>query len=225
MFRNLPKVTKNLLIINVIIWFASFIMSRMGNDLIYDLFALHFPTGSADSNFHFWQPFTYMFLHDNTRIWHILFNMYTMVIFGSVLERVWGGGKFAIFYIVCGVGAALCHLGVEWAQYASALAKYEPNSVKSVFDAMTTVGASGAIYGLLLGYGMLFPDSRLTLIFPPIVLKAKWFVIIFAAIELLMGVVGSTDGVAHFAHLGGMLFGLVLILIWKKQHKLYEYHD
>ncbi len=221
MFKNLPKVTKNLIIINFIIWLASVIMHKLGNDIIFNLFALHFPTGSSGSHFYFWQPFTYMFLHDDTGIWHILFNMYTLMIFGSALERVWGGKKFFLFYAVCGIGAALCDMGVHWIQYAQDMKVYEPNSVKAYYDMISTVGASGAIYGLLLGFGMLFPNTKLTLIFPPITMTAKWFVIIFGVIEILSGL-GAHDNVAHFAHLGGMLFGLILILIWKKKMKLYD---
>ena len=210
MFRNLPKVTKNLLIINTIIWFAAFLMNRMGNDTLMNLFALHFPSGSEDSRFRIWQLLSYMFLHDDTRIWHLLFNMYTLAIFGQVLERVWGGGKFLFFYLFCGVGAGLCQIGAQYVQFSYLLSRFEPDSVRAAFDMYTTVGASGAIYGVLLGYGMLFP------------------VIICAAIELLSSLgtaVGRGDGVAHIAHLGGMLFALVLILFWKKRRKMYEYHD
>lgn len=228
MFRNLPRVTKNLLIINFIIWAASFIVHRMGDTTLMDLFALHFPTGHAGSNFHFWQPLTYMFLHDDRSLWHILFNMYSLMIFGSVLERIWGGSKFALFYVVCGLGAALCQLGVQWISFSMDLHNYQIESVYSYYNAVSTVGASGAIYGLLLGYGMLFPDSRLTLIFPPVTLTAKWFVIIFGLIEVALSFAGMTrlaDGVAHVAHLGGMLFGLILILLWKRNRTLYDYRD
>ena len=228
MFRNLPKVTKNLIIINFIVWLFCFVMHLRGDSTVMDLFALHFPTGQEGSNFRFWQPLTYMFLHDDSSIWHILFNMYTLMVFGSVLERVWGPGKFALFYIVCGLGAALCQMGVQWITFTIDLGKYSPASVYEYYNLISTVGASGAIYGLLLGYGMLFPDSRLTLVFPPVTLTAKWFVIIFGGIEVLLSFLGMTrlaDGVAHVAHLGGMLFGLLLILRWRKRNKLYEYHD
>lgn len=228
MFRNLPKVTKNLLIINTLIWLASYVLHLKGSTLMMDLFALHFPTGSEASNFHFWQPFTYMFLHDDVHIWHILFNMYTLAIFGAVLERSWGAGKFLFYYVICGLGAGLCQIGAQYVSFSIDMAHYIPSSVVEAYDMMSTVGASGAIYGLLLGYGMLYPDSRLMLVFPPIAMKAKWFVLIFAAIELLSSLgtaIGRGDGIAHMAHLGGMLFGLVIILIWKRKHKLYEYHD
>jgi membrane associated rhomboid family serine protease len=156
--------------------------------------------------------------------------MYTLYIFGSVLERVWGPKKFLIFYFVTGLGAAAIHTGVEWIQMQGWLAQAAEGS-KSALMAIhslkmtPTVGASGAIYGVLMGYAMLYPDSILTLIFPPISLKAKWFVLIFAAIELLTGVTGTGGGIAHFAHLGGLIFGYILIRVWKKRGCLYSRYD
>ena len=133
--------------------------------------------------------------------------MYSLYIFGSVLERVWGTKKFLIFYFVTGIGAGLINIGVQFMADSFAL----------------TVGASGAIYGILMGYAMLYPDSVLTLIIPPVSMKAKWFVLIFAGIELLLGISNNpADNVAHFAHLGGLLFGFIMIWIWKKRHRLYS---
>lgn len=195
--RYLPPAVKNLLIINIIVFFGT---SLIG-DSMYQWFAL-FPVGSVF--FRWWQFVTHMFMHGNFA--HIFFNMWSLIMFGPLLERLWGSKKFLIFYFVCGLGAALCHELVLLTQPVANI---------------PTVGASGAIYGLLLGFGMLYPNYVLTLVFPPVSLKAKWFVVIFAAIELLTGVVGTHDGVAHFAHLGGMLFGLILILIWKKKGKMY----
>jgi membrane associated rhomboid family serine protease len=132
--------------------------------------------------------------------------MYTLFIFGSVLENVWGTKKFLTFYFVTGIGAALVNIGVQYLTGSFAL----------------TVGASGAIYGILMGYAMLYPDSMLTLIFPPVSMKAKWFVLIFAGIELLLGISNNpSDNVAHFAHLGGLIFAFLLIMFWKKKHRLY----
>ena len=168
---------------------------------------------------------THMFMHGG--FWHLFFNMYTLYIFGSVLERVWGPKKFLTFYFVTGLGAAAIHTGVEWIQMQGWLAQAAEGS-KSALMAIhslkmtPTVGASGAIYGVLMGYAMLYPDSILTLIFPPISLKAKWFVLIFAAIELLTGVTGTGGGIAHFAHLGGLIFGYILIRVWKKKGTLYS---
>lgn len=195
--RYLPPAVKNLLIINIIV----FIGTELIGDPMYQWFAL-FPIGSPF--FRWWQFVTHMFMHGN--IAHIFFNMWSLFVFGPMLERLWGSKKFLIFYFVCGLGAALCHELVLLTQPLSNI---------------PTVGASGAIYGLLLGFGMLYPNYVLTLVFPPVSLKAKWFVAIFAGIELLTGVLGTHDGVAHFAHLGGMLFGLILILIWKKKGQMY----
>ena len=203
MLRNLPPAVKNLLIINIIIFLGT---EFIGNPM-YEWFAL-FPVDSPF--FHWWQLVTHMFMHGG--FGHIFFNMWSLIVFGPVLERMWGSKKFLIYYFVCGLGAAICHEAV--------LHFFVPGMLN-----VPTVGASGAIYGLLLGFGMLYPNYTLTLLLPPVSLQAKWFVIIFAAIEMLTGILGTSDGVAHFAHLGGMLFGLILILIWKKQGKMYsEWH-
>ncbi|MCQ2184940.1 MAG: rhomboid family intramembrane serine protease [Bacteroidales bacterium] len=197
---NIPKITKNLLVINILV----LILMRIDRTGWLNEYFVLYPVGYG--LFRPWQLLTYMFMHAN--FWHLFFNMYSLFIFGSVLENTWGPKKFLIFYLVCGIGAALVNLGVF------ALMPH---------TAAGTVGASGAIYGVLLGYAMLYPDSRLTLLFPPVTLTAKWFVIIFAVIELLCGVLGTNDGIAHFAHLGGMLFALMMIFYWKKRHSLYEY--
>ena len=221
----IPPVTRNIIIINFLIW----IISELSPDFMYEKFALFYPKSQY---FHWWQFVTHMFMHGG--FWHVFFNMFTLYMFGSVLERVWGPKKYLLFYFVTGLGAAALHTGVEWMQClhwehivntgAVADAIAANRSIQAL--CMTpTVGASGAIYGLLLGYAMLFPDSRMTLLFPPITLKAKWFVLIFAVIELLTGVTGVGGGIAHFAHLGGMLFGLILILWWKKGNKMYTYYD
>ena len=221
----IPPVTRNIIIINFLIW----IISELSPDFMYEKFALFYPKSQY---FHWWQFVTHMFMHGG--FWHVFFNMFTLYMFGSVLERVWGPKKYLLFYFVTGLGAAALHTGVEWMQClhwehivntgAAADAIAANRSIQAL--CMTpTVGASGAIYGLLLGYAMLFPDSRMTLLFPPITLKAKWFVLIFAVIELLTGVTGFGGGIAHFAHLGGMLFGLILILWWKKGNKMYTYYD
>lgn len=221
----IPPVTRNIIIINFLIW----IISELSPDFMYEKFALFYPKSPY---FHWWQFVTHMFMHGG--FWHVFFNMFTLYMFGSVLERVWGPKKYLLFYFVTGLGAAALHTGVEWIQClhwehivntgAAADAIAANRSIQAL--CMTpTVGASGAIYGLLLGYAMLFPDSRMTLLFPPITLKAKWFVLIFAVVELLTGVTGVGGGIAHFAHLGGMLFGLILILWWKKGNKMYTYYD
>lgn len=212
--RNLTPAIKNLLIINIIVFIGTYLVG----DKAYELLAL-FPIGSKF--FHWWQFVTHMFMHGSFA--HIFFNMWSLIVFGPVLERMWGSKKFLLFYFVCGLGAAACHELVLYLQIQNLLAEGTQAAQMQAARilATPTVGASGAIYGLLLGFGMLYPNLTLTLVFPPISLKAKWFVIIFAAIELVTGILGTQDGVAHFAHLGGMLFGLILILLWRKKGEMY----
>ena len=218
MMENVPRGTKNLILINVIMFFATLI----NEDVMIRWFALFYPSSPY---FHGWQFITHMFMHGG--FWHILFNMYTLYVFGSVLERMIGEKKFLIFYFVCGLGAAALHTGVEFLQahsYLAAIADGSQAAAQSyhALKLTPTVGASGAIYGVLIGYAMLFPDSKLTLIFPPVTLSAKVWVLIFAGIELLTGVTGTIGGVAHFAHLGGMLIGFLLIWYWRKQGTLFN---
>jgi len=214
---SMPTAIRHIIVINVLVM----TMTYLNENFMYEHFALFYPTSQF---FHWWQPVTHMFMHGG--FWHLFFNMYTLFIFGSVLERVWGTQKFLIFYFVTGIGAAAIHTGVEWIQMQSWLTQAAEGSMAAqsaihVLKLTPTVGASGAIYGVLMGYAMLYPDSVLTLIFPPISMKAKWFVLIFAAIELLTGVTGTGGGIAHFAHLGGLIFGFLLIWYWKKKHTLY----
>ena len=215
---NLPVAVKNIIIINALVYLAT----SLNGDFMYKYFALFYPTSPF---FHWWQPLTHMFMHGG--FWHLFFNMYTLFIFGSVLERVWGTKKFLTFYFVTGLGAEAVHTGVEWIQMSSWMTQVAENgsmAAQASIHALKmtpTVGASGAIYGLLMGYAMLYPDSIMTLIFPPVSLKAKWFVLIFAAIELLTGISGAGTGIAHFAHLGGLIFGFLLIMYWKKKRTLY----
>ena len=217
-FSSLPTVTKNLIIINVLV----FVMTLLRKQFMYESFALFYPTSPY---FHWWQYITHMFMHGG--FWHIFFNMYTLLIFGCVVERIIGSRKFLIFYFVCGLGAAALHTGVEYLQAASYMNAIADGSIQAAdsyarLKLTPTVGASGAIYGIILAYAMLFPQSRLTLIFPPVSMSAKWMVIIFAGIELLTGITGTADGVAHFAHLGGMLFGWLLIKYWRKKGTLFD---
>lgn len=217
--RNSSPATTNIIIINVLVM----IMIVLNEQFMIEHFALFYP---ASPYFRPWQFITHMFMHGG--FWHIFFNMYTLWIFGSVLERTWGWKKFLVFYFVTGLGAALLHTGVQYIEaqvYMSQIADGSQQAMAALHQLKLTptVGASGAIYGLLLGFAMLYPDARLTLIFPPVTLKAKWFVVIFAVIELVTGVTGIGGGIAHFAHLGGMLFGWLLIMYWKKKRTLYEY--
>ena len=218
---NVPQAVKSLIIINVLVM----IMTSLNESFMYEKFALFYPTSPF---YHWWQPLTHMFMHGG--FWHLFFNMYTLYIFGSVLERVWGTKKFLIFYFVTGLGAALVHTGVEWIQmqyWMEQAAEGSASALSSIhaLKMTPTVGASGAIYGLLMGYAMLYPDSIMTLIFPPVSMKAKWFVLIFAGIELLTGITGTGGGIAHFAHLGGLIFGFLLIMYWKKKRTLYSRYE
>lgn len=218
---NVPTAVKNIIIINVLVM----IMTGLRENFMYETFSLFYPTSPF---FHWWQPVTHMFMHGG--FWHLFFNMYTLYIFGTVLERVWGMKKFLLFYFVTGIGAAAVHTGVEWLQMNHWMAQVAEGSVAAqaqihALKMTPTVGASGAIYGVLMGYAMLYPDSVMSLVFPPISMKAKWFVLIFAAIELFTGISGVGGGIAHFAHLGGLVFGFLLIMYWKKKRTLYSRYD
>lgn len=220
-FSFLPVVVKNLLIINAIMFLADVVLARFGIDLS-NILGLHF---FMASDFHVHQLFTYMFMHGNFS--HLFFNMFALWMFGNTLENIWGPKRFLLFYILCGIGAGLIQEGVQYIVYARELSQYQNVNMGGTIIPMgqylnylTTVGASGAIYGLLLAFGMMFPNSMIYLyFFMPI--KAKWFVIGYAVIELLNGLGASGDHIAHFAHLGGMLVGLIIILIWKKKGRLY----
>ena len=220
-FRVLPPVVKHLLIINVLLYLATFTMNRFHIDLT-DYLGLHF---FKASDFKVYQLITYMFMHGNFE--HLFFNMFALWMFGNTLENIWGSKRFLWFYMLCGIGAGLCQEVVQYIQYVTTLAQYDNVnfgggqviSMANYLNMLNTVGASGAIYGLLLAFGMMFPNSMIYLyFFVPI--KAKWFVIGYAVIELVSGFIGGGN-VAHFAHLGGMLFGLILILVWKKKGRLY----
>lgn len=215
---SVPPVTRNIIIINCIVFLATLI----NRGFMTESFALFYPTSRY---FHWWQVITHMFMHGG--FWHIFFNMYTLFIFGSVVERIIGSKKFVLFYFICGLGAAALHTGAEYLQMQSymngaALGNVTALQQIAALKSIPTVGASGAIYGVLIGYAMLFPESRMTLLFPPVTLSAKWMVVIFAAIELFTGISGIASGVAHFAHLGGMLIGYLMILFWRRKGKLFD---
>ena len=167
------------------------------------------------------QVVTYMFMHGN--FMHIFVNMWCLLMSGSALERTIGSKKFVIFYFVTGLGALLVHFLVQGIQ-AQAVMTEGAQLTQAYVDILRTptLGASGAIYGIQIGYAMLYPNDLWTLVFPPVTLKAKWFVLIFMGIELFTGITGTMDGVAHFAHLGGALFGFLLIFWWKKSGKLWQ---
>ncbi|MFA5302290.1 MAG: rhomboid family intramembrane serine protease [Bacteroidales bacterium] len=218
-FASIPLVIKNIIIINAFM----LILTMINREFMIEHFALFYP---ASAFFKPWQIVTHIFMHGN--FGHLLFNMYALWMFGSVLEQLWGPKKFLLYYLVTGLGAAALHMGVQWIEASSLVNAINENGADAM-NALTryrilmntpTVGASGAVYGILLAYGMLFPNNELRIIFLPIVLKAKYFVIIFAVIELILGLVGGGN-IAHFAHLGGMIFGYFLIRYWKKRNRLY----
>jgi membrane associated rhomboid family serine protease len=157
--------------------------------------------GVAAPHFLLWQLVTYSFLHGG--VMHLLLNIYALWLFGSRMENVWGSNAFVLYYFVCVLGAGLVQLFVATQGAGEG-------------DIYPTIGASGGVFGLLLAFGLTFPTERLMLLFPPVVLQAKWFVLIYGAVELWAGVTGTLAGVAHFAHLGGMLFGYILLLYWRR---------
>ena len=211
-FDNIPVVTRNLLYLNLIMFVATLINPTF----MQDTFAMAYPLAQ---DFRWWQPLTHMFMHAN--FMHIFFNMYTLVMFGMVVERVLGTKDFILFYLVTGFGAVLLHTGVEYLQVQSLLHQYPGVNPQQIYNSVPGVlGASGAVYGVLVAFAMLYPNARMTLIFPPITLNAKWWVGIFIVIELITGITGTQMGIAHFAHLGGALFGFLLILYWRKHGRI-----
>ncbi|MZP56343.1 MAG: rhomboid family intramembrane serine protease, partial [Bacteroidales bacterium] len=199
---------------------------------------LYFP---KSENFKPVQILTHMFMHAN--FWHLFFNMYALFIFGQVLENVWGPKRFLIYYLVCGLGAALTHESVIAYEYARLVNNITPDNLELVLNEGSayyeagkvfsdsgmqslqlllntpTVGASGAVFGILLAFGVLFPNTQLMIIFPPIPIKAKYFVLIYGGIELFLAFTQPGSNIAHAAHLGGMLFGFILLRYWRKTTK------
>ncbi len=240
---NIPPVTLNLIIINTLIWLVEFLFPHFAANTLYRFGALHY---FGASEFNPAQVVTYMFMHDSRNFIHLFFNMFTLFMFGPILERTWGQKRFLFFYMVCGIGAALVQeavWGMTWEhEYISDMARLNGltydhmeqainaaianhdmdiiNNIALMKNSMITIGASGAIFGLLLGFAFVFPNMPLYLFFIPIPIKAKWMVVGYGVLEFFLGVNGGGT-VAHFAHLGGMLFGLIILLIWKKQGKLH----
>ena len=212
---NIPEITRNLFLVNVLMFIATLI----NQNFMIGTFAVFYPKSPF---FRWWQPVTYMFMHGN--FWHIFVNMWGLLMFGSALERAIGSKKYLLFFFVTGLGALLIHFGVQYLQVQSLMAA-GASSQQAYYDILRTptLGASGALYGIQIGYAMLYPNDKWTLLFPPVTLKAKWFVLIFIGIELFTGVTGTLDGIAHFAHLGGALFGFLMILYWKKKGTLWKY--
>lgn len=221
--NSIPPVTKNLIIINLLFWVASLALPNVGVDLV-KILGLHFP-GATD--FYPFQIFSYMFMHDTKSFAHVLFNMFGVYMFGRILENVWGPKRFLTFYLITGIGAGLVQelvwffnlRDVVFAAQDMINVNGEQVMSKSEFlNYFVTIGASGSVFGILLAFAMLFPNVPLYLMFIPIPIKAKYFVVIYGLVELSMGVANfGGDTVAHFAHLGGMLFGYFLVRYWKKK--------
>ena len=233
-FSHLPEIVKNLLIINGLFFLATTTLDSMGFDM-YLFFGLH---QFQSPEFMPHQLITHLFMHGNFT--HLFFNMFALWMFGKVLENVWGGKKFLIYYMITGLGAAAIHLGISQYEIMSLQAQISSNDLNTILNEggnilaggqnytnpimgklnllihTPTVGASGAVFGVLLAFGMLFPNALLY-IYLAIPIKAKYFVILYGLLELYAGISNNpADNVAHFAHLGGMIFGFLLIKYWRK---------
>lgn len=235
--NQITEVVKQLLIVNVILFIGTYFVPALMDYLPMYYF--------ENPGFQLWQPLTHMFMHAN--VWHILFNMFALYSFGSVLEQMWGGKKFLLFYILCGLGAAVLHTAVNYWQVHEVVNMLVSKGFRSedIFDLLSksmidrrwpsesvqalqssyfsvTLGASGAIYGLLVAFAFMFPNAGLALIFIPVPIKAKYFVPVLLAYDLISGVSGSSifsfgGGIAHFAHIGGAIVGFLLMWTWKKK--------
>jgi membrane associated rhomboid family serine protease len=232
--NNFPPLVKNLIIINVLVWLAQQMLDKQYH--ITEKIALYpiMPeqlkeivlrsSGLTDYyGFHPFQIATHMFAHGP--LYHILFNMFALWMFGRILENVWGPKKFLLFYLSCGVGSAVCHLLIQYFRCEELLHVVQANPsdprIQDLLGALSTaVGASGAIMGIFAAFAYLFPNTELYIMFIPIPIKAKWAVIGMAAIDLFGGFANmSGDNIAHFAHLGGALTGFILVLIWNKTNR------
>ena len=234
-FLGLPPVVKNIIMINVLMILAFYAARSVFGVDLDSILGLYFP---KSDQFKPLQIVTHMFMHAN--FMHIFFNMYALFIFGPILENVWGPKRFLIFYLVCGLGAALTHETVIAFEYNHLAQSLSPENLELVLKKGSelfkqsqgftdpdmlklqmllntpTVGASGAIFGVLLAFGVLFPNTQLFLLFPPMPIRAKYLVLGYGALELILAVTQPGSNIAHAAHLGGMLFGYILIRYWRK---------
>jgi membrane associated rhomboid family serine protease len=234
----MPPVVKNLIIINAVMLLLTYIVKTMTGTDLNGILGLYFPKSEF---FRSWQVVTHMFMHGG--FVHLLFNMFALWMFGRVLEKVWGPKRFLLYYLVTGIGAAFTHELVQYIQYSKALTALTPEQLQYVYDSgkelllqgrnfadanmgtlnlvlnIPTVGASGAVYGVLLAFGVLFPNTQLMFIFPPIPVKAKYVVLGYGLIELYLAITSPGSNIAHAAHLGGMIFGYLLIRYWRKTTK------
>ncbi len=237
-FLALPPVVKNIILINVLMLIADWTAKSVFGVDLNAILGLYFP---KSDHFMPLQILTHMFMHGG--FMHLFFNMFALYMFGGILENIWGPKRFFIYYMVCGLGAALVHETVIFFQYHRLMNVLSPDQLQLVLNDgaayfnegkvftnetmkslqmllnVPTVGASGAIFGVLLAFGVLFPNTQLMLLFPPIPIKAKYFVLGYGALELFMAVTQPGSNIAHAAHLGGMLFGYILIRYWRKTTK------
>lgn len=241
MFNNIPAVTKNLLLINIALYLVSMVLLNSGIDLFDLLSGRYF-------NSVFFEPYqivTHMFMHSQSDFFHLLFNMFALFMFGSHLERLWGGKRFFIFYIASGLGAFILYnsigvwqimdlrqqlvgMGYDMTEIKVRMLEGQADKIKVFNDTLPTlqayvnfnwsrlVGASGAIFGLLAGFGILFPNTELRLLFPPIPVKAKYLIGAYLAFEIYNSIYNSGDSIAHLAHVGGAVVGAILVLYWRK---------
>lgn len=230
--NNITPVVKNLLIINVIFFFATWLFKQQGTDLREHLAVFYFDS----SFFRVWQPITYMFMHANMA--HIFFNMFALYSFGSILEAHWGGKRFINFYLITGLGA----LALQWAVQAfevyqitgspindlvtlSGIGGVDGQTLRGIYTG-PMVGASGAIFGILVAFAMLYPNLEMYIMFIPVPVKAKYIIPVYIVIELFLGVARfQGDSIAHFAHLGGALLGYILVKLWKNKNTYYDYYE
>ncbi len=223
-FNILPPVCKNLLIINVIAYLATVVLRTRGIDLT-DIFGLHF---FMTESHHIWQYVTYSFLHGSFS--HLFFNLFAIWMFGYTLENIWGARKFMVFCLVAALGAALAqeityyfmYSDIVYGGYTMVNLGTHTVPASDFLNSINTIGASGIVFGLLAAFGAMFPNSTIYFYFL-IPIKTKWFVIGYIVLELLNGITATGDGVAHFAHLGGAVAGLILLYIWKKKRDRYRY--
>jgi membrane associated rhomboid family serine protease len=220
---TLPPIVKNLIFINVLFFLATeFLFRDVGEFGLQGIFGL-WPVNHE--NFRPYQIFTHMFTHAG--IGHIFFNMFSLWMFGRMLENIWGPKKFLLFYLICGIGAAVAHMSVAYFQYKDVLGMMEMLKATGQTEylemvqsgAYYAVGASGAVMGVLVGFAYLFPNTELMLLFPPIPIKAKWLILGLVAFDLFGGLGKTSDGIAHWAHLGGAAMGFILVYIWNKTNK------
>lgn len=208
---GIPVVTRNILIINVLVFLAINLIRQID---LTQILGMHYIQAKT---FYLYQFITYMFTHHD--FGHLFFNMFAVFMFGRTMESFWGPKKYLIYYLVTGIGAGIVQQITSFFNFQDLLPFLSDPSMAALLDRFVVIGASGSVFGLLLAFGMTFPNAPIYIMFIPIPIKAKYMVIGYGVLELVFGISGSADGVAHFAHLGGMLFGIFMILYWKKKNK------